>query len=227
MIGQSAGHAWDRADEVDWHCGWELRYDMCLVQGKQVELNSDWLLLLNTDLWLVDRSYIVGHLHGEHEVSLAVPYINDARLRCKQLFLELQVNTGFWLADSYWYSALIGWHKLLLISDWLQNWEQEEDDRQDHVWVQIGYLLSEAGHYNLSHPLTRVPESELWLVNTPHRVIILNCDWSKQPIFLVTVFVEFQTQRLYQDQLVKLWALIGQYLCYWSVIGQYDGPVQL
>jgi len=78
-----------------------------------------------------NRSYIVGHLHGEHEVSLAVPYINDARLRCKQLFLELQ------------------------------NWEQEEDDRQDHVWVQIGYLLSEAGHYNLSHPLTRVPESKL------------------------------------------------------------------
>ena len=29
-----------------------------------------------------NRSCIVGNLHGEHEINLAVPYINDARHKC-------------------------------------------------------------------------------------------------------------------------------------------------
>ena len=96
-----------------------------------------------------NRSYIVGNLHGEHEVSsqpkvllylnlfpftfqvsLAIPYINEGRHKCRQLFLELQ------------------------------NWEGEEEDRKDQNWVQLGYHLAQTG-YNISHPLTRVPAENL------------------------------------------------------------------
>ena len=78
-----------------------------------------------------NRSYIVGNLHGEHETSLSIPYINDARLRCKQLFLELQ------------------------------DWEGEEDERQEQTWVQIGYQIADQNGYNIAHPLTKIPETEL------------------------------------------------------------------
>ena len=93
-----------------------------------------------------NRSYIVGNLHGEHEIEMAIPYINDARyvieryfydlcftfrLKCKQLFLELQ------------------------------NWEGEEEDRRDSNWVQAGFFLSDQKQYNFSHPLTRIPEDKM------------------------------------------------------------------
>ena len=79
-----------------------------------------------------NRSYIVGNLHGEHEIGLSVPYINDAKFKCKQLFLEIQ------------------------------NWEGEEDDRREQTWVQLGYFLTEEHKgYKLSHPLTRVPSETL------------------------------------------------------------------
>jgi len=58
-----------------------------------------------------NRSYIVGNLHGEHEINVAIPYISEARLRCKQLFLELQnwegsdepqkwIQNGLFLAEN-------------------------------------------------------------------------------------------------------------------------------
>lgn len=34
------------------------------------------------------RSYVVGHLHAEHEVSLAIPFIYESRLRAKQKLWE-------------------------------------------------------------------------------------------------------------------------------------------
>lgn len=75
-----------------------------------------------------NRSYIVGNLHGEHEINLAVPYINDAKQRCKQFFLELT------------------------------NWEGEEEDRNEKNWLQLGYFLTEEHRqYKISHPLTRIP----------------------------------------------------------------------
>jgi len=72
------------------------------------------------------RSYIVGNLHAEHEVGLAIPYINDARSKCKQLVLELQ------------------------------DWEGEETPRNEHDWTKIGFHLAERGSCSLTHPLTRV-----------------------------------------------------------------------
>ena len=78
-----------------------------------------------------NRSYIVGNLHGEHEINLAVPYINDARHKCKQLYLELQ------------------------------DWEKEEEQRRDDNWIRIGYNIIEEGGYNMTHPLTRVPDEQL------------------------------------------------------------------
>ena len=78
-----------------------------------------------------NRSYIVGNLHGEHEINLTVPYINDARLKCKQLSLELL------------------------------DWEGEEEQRRDDNWVRIGYNIIEEGGYNMAHPLTRVPAQQL------------------------------------------------------------------
>eukprot|EP00092_Neocalanus_flemingeri_P016245 GFUD01017589.1.p1 GENE.GFUD01017589.1~~GFUD01017589.1.p1 ORF type:complete len:649 (-),score=211.71 GFUD01017589.1:158-2104(-) len=71
------------------------------------------------------RSYIVGNLHAEHEINLVIPYICDARLRCKQLVLELQ------------------------------NWEGEDEDRNDEYWTQNGFFLAEKGEYCVSHPLSR------------------------------------------------------------------------
>jgi len=74
-----------------------------------------------------NRSYIVGNLHGEHEINLAVPYINDAKQRCKQFFLELT------------------------------NWEGEEEDRNEKNWLQLGYFLTEEHRqYKISHPLTLI-----------------------------------------------------------------------
>ena len=55
------------------------------------------------------------------------------RLKCKQLFLELQ------------------------------NWEGEEEDRRDSNWVQAGFLLAEQKQYNFSHPLTRIPVDKMKL----------------------------------------------------------------
>merc|ERR1719322_238212 len=64
----------------------------------------------------------------EHEINLAVPYINDAKQRCKQFFLELT------------------------------NWEGEEEDRNEKNWLQLGYFLTEEHRqYKISHPLTRIP----------------------------------------------------------------------
>lgn len=74
-----------------------------------------------------NRSYIVGNLHAEHEINLVIPYICEARLRCKQLVLELQ------------------------------NWEGEDEDRNDEYWTQNGYFLAEKGGYSVAHPLTRRP----------------------------------------------------------------------
>ena len=78
-----------------------------------------------------NRSYIVGNLHGEHEIELAVPYINDAKHRCKQIFLELL------------------------------NWEGEEEDRRDEQLLQIGVKLCDQAGYTITHPLAKVPEDKL------------------------------------------------------------------
>ena len=120
--------------------------DMVKLAGMVVETFA-----MTCALSRANRSYIVGNLHGEHEVSsqsrvlllfkfapthispqvsLAIPYINEGRQKCRQLFLELQ------------------------------NWEGEEEDRKDHNWVQLGYHLAQTG-YNISHPLTRVPAENL------------------------------------------------------------------
>lgn len=60
---------------------------------------------------------------------------DNFRLKCKQLFLELQ------------------------------NWEGEEEDRRDSNWVQAGFFLAEQKQYNFSHPLTRIPVDKMKLDN--------------------------------------------------------------
>ena len=39
-----------------------------------------------------------------------------------------QVNTGLWLVDTIQYSSLIGWHNIILISDWLTG------SREGKIW---------------------------------------------------------------------------------------------
>ena len=52
------------------------------------------------------------------------------RLKCKQLFLELQ------------------------------DWEGEDEDRTDNFWTQNGFFLADKGSYSVAHPLTRRPVYE-------------------------------------------------------------------
>jgi len=73
-----------------------------------------------------NRSYIVGNLHAEHEINLAIPYIAENRLKCEQLFLELQ------------------------------NWEHKKKtnrEQLDAMEVQTGLFLSERGYRCIAHPL--------------------------------------------------------------------------
>lgn len=110
-----------------------LKYNLHMPETEMVKL-ADIVIetyAMTCALSRSNRSYIVGNLHGEHEINLAVPYINDARLKCKQLCLELT------------------------------DWEGEEEQRRDDSWVRIGYNIIEEGGYNMAHPLTRIPAQQL------------------------------------------------------------------
>jgi len=75
-----------------------------------------------------NRSYIVGNLHAEHEVNLAIPYVADARVRCKHIFLEL-----------------LNWHDN----------KSMKYDRSDRFWIQNGFHIAEKRCYPYAHPLQR------------------------------------------------------------------------
>ena len=110
-----------------------LKYNLNMPEAEMVKL-ADIVIesyAMTCALSRSNRSYIVGNLHGEHEINLTVPYINDAKLRCKQLSLELL------------------------------DWEGEEEPRRDDNWVRIGYNIIEEGGYNMTHPLTRIPAQQL------------------------------------------------------------------
>ena len=110
-----------------------LKYNLRMPEVEMVKL-ADIVIetyAMTCALSRSNRSYIVGNLHGEHEINLTVPYINDARLKCKQLSLELL------------------------------DWEGEEEQRRDDNWVRIGYNIIEEGGYNMAHPLTRIPAEQL------------------------------------------------------------------
>jgi len=74
-----------------------------------------------------NRSYIVGHAHGEHEVNIAIPVVNEGRLLVQQLGRELM------------------------------DWEGEDEARMDQFWSQTGYTLASTGRYFPAHPLTIQP----------------------------------------------------------------------
>ena len=90
--------------------------ELCFTGGVcvQVILSSDWLTHSNTDLWLVvsrERDVKISEMETRHnrEMSETVTAATNNK------------NPGiadFWLVNTSEYSLLIGWHIIILISDW-------------------------------------------------------------------------------------------------------------
>ena len=83
-----------------------------LIGSHTIILVSDWLIQNNTGLWLVRSKS--QKLLGAVETVLNLPVTLE-----KKLSVDGEVGTLFWLVEIRPYWSLIGWHKTLMISDWL------------------------------------------------------------------------------------------------------------
>ena len=58
-----------------------LKYNLRMPEVEMVKL-ADIVIetyAMTSTLSRANRSYIVGNLHGEHEIEMAIPYVNDTR----------------------------------------------------------------------------------------------------------------------------------------------------